>query len=543
MRATVSMLLAALASSALLASLAACSSSEPAAGLTVVVRSPAGHPISPLIYGVADADPAVVHALGATLDRWGGNPSTTYNWVIGHAWNAGRDWGFRNTDYGTPQGSVSDAFVAGALAAGASPLITIPTIGWVARNGDDATQSVDVPAQGGPPLAPGSASIAGYDPASNQERVYEPSFAAKPGPLQDPPDPTAPAVYQDEWVHHLVERFGAAPAGVRFFAMDNEPDLWSVNHTDIHPVEMGYEAMLANYRQYAAAVKAVDPGAQLLGPDVSGWTAYFYSALDQGSDDYATHADSRRHGGGPFLKWWLAEMRRLDAAQHTRLVNYLDVHYYPQAPGVVGNGSDPATRALRIRSTRSLWDPTYRDESWIDATVMLIPRLEHWIAAAYPGTKLAITEYNWGGEEDASGAVALAEVLGIFGQEGVDLASYWTYPPPQSPAGAAFRLYRNYDGRGATFGDVSLPVSAPGPIAAYAARHSGSGELDVVLANTSLGSASRVRVRAGRSLEQTPFCIPPGSGRIVPGPSAAAGTAVVLAPLEVCLIRLEGAGR
>src|SRR5207253_3059631 len=84
------------------------------------------------------------------------------------------------------------------------------------------------------------------------------------------------------------------------------------------------------------------------------------------------------------------------------------VHYYPQASGVDSPASDPATQQLRIRSTRSLDDPNYTDESWIGVPVNLIPRLKAWIADNYPGTKLAITEYRWGGEKDASGAVALA---------------------------------------------------------------------------------------------------------------------------------------
>ena len=64
----------------------------------VVVRvdsSATGKPISPFIYGVAFADAATLRALGATVNRWGGNSSTRYNWANGHAWNAARDWDFR----------------------------------------------------------------------------------------------------------------------------------------------------------------------------------------------------------------------------------------------------------------------------------------------------------------------------------------------------------------------------------------------------------------------------------------------------------------
>jgi len=526
---------------AVLASAACQPAAQTGAGAATVRFDPhaSGRPISHLIYGVAAASPDVVRALGATLDRWGGDPSSTYNWVNGHAWNAGRDWQFRNVNYSNAAGSAADAAVAGELEVGATPLLTVPTIGFVARDASNSTQALGVPAQGGPPVRAGSAAIAGYDPTANRARTSLPSFARTPRPMPDQPDPSAPAVYQDQWVHHLVERFGAG--AVRFFAMDNEPDLWSTIHTDIHPVRMGYDDMLANFEEYAGMVKQQDPGAQVLGPDVSGWVSYFYSDLDPGGDRFATHADRTSHGNQEFLPWWLHQVARADAARGVRTLDLLDVHYYPQATGVYSAASDPATRALRIRSVRSLYDPSYTDESWIGTDVELIPRLQGWIAQGYPHTGLAITEYNWGGEQDASGAVALAEVLGTFGRTGVDLASYWTYPPVDSPAGAAFRLYRNYDGHGATFGDRSLPVTSTDPrVAAFAARHSDSGEVDVVLANESQADPVSVTLSppAGRPYTASRFVVAAGTGRIQPLSMASATSPVHLPPLTLALVRL-----
>jgi Glycoside hydrolase family 44 len=497
----------------------------------------AGHPISPLVYGVAGADGTVLRQLGATLDRWGGNPSSRYNWANGHAWNASRDWEFRNGNYTGRGGSAADDFEAAARAAGSTPLVTVPTLGWVARNDDSGTRSTGVPAQGGPPVRPGSDAIAGYDPAANRAATGVPSHARTPGPLQDPPDPGAPAVYQDAWVHHLVGRFG----GAGYYAMDNEPDLWSTTHTDVHPVRMGYDDMLANFEEYATMVRAQDPGARILGPDVSGWLGYLYSDLDRGDDTFATHADRLRHGDQAFLPWWLQQLARADARRGSRSVNLLDVHYYPQAQGVYSAAADPETQARRIRSVRSLYDPSYRDESWIPTTVMLIPRLRQWIAQSYPGTGLAITEYSFGGERSASGAVAEAEALGVFGREGVDVAAYWTYPPPDSPAGAAFRLYRNFDGRGAAFGDRSLRVSsADSRVAAFAARHSDSGEVDVVLANESLGGPATVSLglAGSRSYRADAFRIAPGSASIERTPLASPSSPLALPAMGLALVRL-----
>jgi hypothetical protein len=509
--------------------------------LISVDSSSAGTPISPLIYGVSIADEATLTALGATVNRWGGNPSTRFNWANGHAWNSARDWEFRNGNFGAPSGSAADNFVATTRAAGAVALITIPSIGYVAKNDDNGTQSVGVPAQGGPPLAPGSSAIAGYDPAANRNRTSVPSFPTKPGPSVLSPPADSQAVYQDEWVHQLVQKFGAAPKGVGYFAIDNEPDLWSSTHTDVHPVRMSYADMLSNYEQYAVAVKAQDPRAFLLGPDVSGWTAYQYSDLDRGTDNFATHADRAAHGGQPFLPWWLGQVAQADKKRGARSLDLLDVHFYPQAAGVFSDAADPATQAVRIRSVRSLYDPNYTDESWIATPVELIPRLKQWITQQYPGTGLAITEYNWGGEKDASGGVALAEVLGIYGRENVDLATYWPYPPPDSPVGAVFRLYRNFDGHGATFGDVSLPVkSSQAGVVAFAARHSNSREMDVMLVNEAPHQTATVHLNLGRggSTLASQFQVAAGSSTIVRSALADPSQPITLPPYSVTLIQV-----
>lgn len=66
-----------------------------------------------------------------------------------------------------------------------------------------------------------------------------------------------------------------------------------------------------------------------------------------------------------------------------------------------------------------------------------------------PGTKLAITEYNWGNDDTNSGAVAQAELFGIFARDGVDMAMRWVAPTANSKAERAFTLFLNYDGTGA----------------------------------------------------------------------------------------------
>jgi hypothetical protein len=465
-------------------------------------------PISPLIYGLAGGSAALQKQVRPALMRWGGNPSSRYNWRLGNAWNAARDWEFRNGNYGSaapddrvPSG-VADKTISANQAAGAATLLTIPALGWVAKDDNNDSRSLDVPKGGGPALAGSAAgAIAGYDPSVNRTRTSVPSASRSSDTA------VAGTVFQNEWVQHLVQRYGAAArGGVQYYAIDNEPDLWDGTHTDVHPAQMSYASMLSTFVDYATAIKDVDPTAQVTGPVLSGWTGLYYSALDRGTDNFGSSADRKAHGGTPFLPWWLAQVRQHDEQAGKRTLDVVDVHWYPQGGEYTAGGTDPKMNALRLRSTRSLWDPTYVDESWIGKTwdehtvqgvVRLIPRLREWVAANYPGTKIGITEWNWGADDTPNGALAIAEVLGIFGREGVDLAAYWTAPKDGSPGAVAFQAYRNYDGKGGQFGSIALASATTDDdrLSCYGSLDNASGIVTAVVLNKDASASAPVSVQ------------------------------------------------
>src|SRR6185369_12470474 len=104
--------------------------------------------------------------------------------------------------------------------------------------------------------------------------------------------------------------------------------------------------------------------------------------------------DRKAHGDEPILAWYLKRLAEHEKKTGVRLLDVLDVHIYPQGEGVQftddegGDGAgktDRATNDLRFRTTRSLWDRQYKDESWIDDAVYLIPRMKDLIAQNYPG--------------------------------------------------------------------------------------------------------------------------------------------------------------
>src|SRR5205085_5735104 len=139
--------------------------------------------------------------------------------------------------------------------------------------------------------------------------------------------------------------------------------------------------------------------------------------------------------------------------------------------------------------TRQLWDPNYVDQSWIASTgidggkVNLINRMKAWVGSYYPGTRIGITEYNWGAEGHMNGATTQADILGIFGREGLDLANRWTTPGTDTPTYKAIKLYRNYDDKGSAFGETSVRADAPDSdrLSAFAAVRASDGALTVMV--------------------------------------------------------------
>ncbi|MEO6528963.1 MAG: glycoside hydrolase family 44 protein [Gemmatimonadaceae bacterium] len=448
--------------------------------------------ISPLIYGTnQDAGQSFW-----TIIRNGGNRTTGYNWENNFS-NAGNDYLhnsdlFNITNWGLP---ASDARIPGravtyghsrSVAMGAQSIVTLQLAGYVAADGNG-------------PVTPAQAA-----PSPRWAKVeYK-----KPTPLTTTPDLTDGVVYMDEQVNLFVKEFGAAgsPSGIRYYSLDNEPAIWSSTHARIHPQQVGGAELLTRSIALATAVKAVDPAAQILGPSEYGIQGYFslQSAPDwpalKGSFDW-------------YLDYYLDGMKKAEQAAGKRLLDVLDVHWYPEARGdnrIVDGGATTAKDATaRLQAPRTLWDATYREDSWVQQALPsflpILPRLQRSIAQYYPGTKLAITEYDFGGKNTISGGLAQADVLGTFAQQGVFIATMWGLGANDQFAIAGFKLYRDYDALKSTFGNTHVRATSADPATAsvYASIESADASVvHVVLLNKS-GTDSltaKVQLTGGTSL-------------------------------------------
>jgi hypothetical protein len=424
--------------------------------MVVVDPKTSAKPISSGIYGVAFADKRSLQV--ATVHRFGGDCSSMYNWK-NDAFNCGEDWQFANqplrgfgyppfNDEGIPQGMTSlDYMIRTTRQAKADVLMTIPTLGWVAS---------DSQSKGDP---------SGKNPGKAAIKVD--------------------AGYMRQWVTHLVSTFGGADSGgVKYYQLDNEPDNWQKMHSDVHPKAATAAELWSTWEAYASAVKAADPNAYVLAYSPATMEALVYSPMDEthiGIDQpEGSPVDGAGHVVRPITGWLLKQAAAYEKRTGKRIIDCIDLHY----PTV---GSNP------VSDTRSLWDPSYDEHSWLTqycykGPINILPRMQKWIDESYPGTGICISEYTYygSGKDGAGGsgtpadphaAVVEADALGLFGKYGVKVAAYWTQLTDSkgepAPPYAAFTMYRNYDGKGGHFGDTSIAASSKNPeVAVYASSDS-----------------------------------------------------------------------
>lgn len=438
-----------------------------AIGLTVDCNQPATR-INPMIYGVAHG----VADGGETARRIGGNAMTRLNWELG-AWNTGSDWFFENQPGEGPEGLFK--WLDDSERDGTKMSLVVPMIGWVAKDGT----SVGFPTakfgkqRAHDPSRPEAGD--GFDPAGK---------ALLPGPPTQTSVAATPEVIR-RWMQKVRERDAARGSrSVDIYIMDNETGLWHTTHRDVHPDPMTYDELLDRTLRYASVVREVDPEGLIAGPSAWGWPEYFMSAKDLEAG-WIIRPDRLAHRDIPLLPWYLERLAEHEKKTGVRLLDLVNVHYYPQATGIYGDGAktDAEASALRLRSTRSLWDLGYRDESWINEAIRLIPRLKDWISENYPGRGIMIGEWSFGAENHASGGLAIAEALGRFGQHGVAAAFYWEKLAKGTPGYWAFRAYRNYDGNGGTFLDFSVPTRETNDVSLFASRDEATQRLVLVIVN------------------------------------------------------------
>jgi hypothetical protein len=460
-------------------------------GITVDANSQLT-PISLDIYGVAFAGDAGDDSYEvSTLDRWGGDATTSYNWK-NDLHNSGGDWMCANYSGG---GTSCDTFVQTNKTRGLDTLMTIPITGWLSNvlTSSDTTYSAAIANT----LSDCNYPLTAPDGGTLTSAQCCAAIGTSESTLVDKGSNNLDTSFMGDWVSHLVSTFGnAASGGIKYYQLDNEPDNWQGLRQDIYSTLyppggcIDYTVKIATGNEsgvtpnddlinrsiaYAAAVKTADPTAQVL----------FLSVMNPDDTINLMHTECGvgQSWGAQFAVPYsltnsyamamMAKGKQYETTNHKRIFDCLDTHY----PG----------------DAQSMWTNT-------------VSHFQSWINSSYPGTGICVSEYNVANDTtDLTATTKEADYLGTFGVMGLRVASYWTTLAPKNSSNAyvhsysypAFAMFRNYDGAGSAFGNVSVgAASAYAGVHAYAATDSATSpsKLWIMLVNTGTSAQNNMTI-------------------------------------------------
>ena len=250
--------------------------------------------ISAYVYGSNYSQTTTfTHGENFTITRDGGNRTTAYNWE-NNASNAGSDYIFSSDNFMCSYLGISDTnsnipgiayttIVDSAKKHNAKSILTLQMAGYVSRDKKGA--------------------LTANAPSSRWCQV----FPKKGSAFSLNPDTTDGKVYMDEFVNFLVNKYGtAANGGVKAYALDNEPDLWSFTHKFAHPDTARCQEIVDKTIALSSAVKAVDNSAEIYGLVSYGFNGFLSF---QGAPDW----NSVKGSYNWFLDYYLDKTRAASA--------------------------------------------------------------------------------------------------------------------------------------------------------------------------------------------------------------------------------------
>jgi fibronectin type 3 domain-containing protein len=419
--------------------------------VTITVDPTKTKSISPWIYGLnfyTGVSGAPAHL---TLDRAGGNRWTAYNWET-NASNAGSDYLYENDAFLTSSATPAEAvrsFVAGDQSLDMASVMTVQMQGLV--SGDES----------------GPVSTTNPPDLTRFKQAIAKKSTITPAAFTETPSTTDANVYMDEFLWSMDQKipgiFAANASLPTFVSLDNEPELWNSTHLEVQgPNPISSDNYIAKTITLTKALKDQFPDMMIFGP-----VHYGFEGIYNWQGELAATPD----GTNWFPDKYLAAIKTASDAYGKPLVDVYDFHWYSEATdgttrvtNLTGSSLTDAQVQAIVQSPRSLWDPSFTENSWITNDVLgepikLLPRLQAKINSEFPGTRVSITEYENGGDNHIAGTIAQADNLGVFGSQGVFAATLW--PLGNCPyILAGFRAFRGFDGATASFGDTSLQATS-----------------------------------------------------------------------------------
>jgi hypothetical protein len=284
----------------------------------------------------------------------------------------------------------------------------------------------------------------------------------------------------DHWIK--ATELGLDRTQFRYWDMDNEPEIWNGTHDDVMPTQLSAEAFMQRYFDYAKQARSRYPEIKLMGPvPANEWQWYHWAT--------PITVDGKTY---PWLEFFIKRIGEEQALTGIRLLDVLDLHYYPGA-------TDPASV---VQLHRTFFDTTYvnPDANGVRAVnggsdtsitqEYIFGRCQQWLdkyLGKGHGVTLGLSECGIPTTTAPVAAVWYASTLGEFMKHGVEIFTPWTW---QVGMWEVLHLYSRYNY------STSIHASSDDEtnVSAYATVDANTENVTVVLINRALSASKSTSV-------------------------------------------------
>jgi len=276
---------------------------------------------------------------------------------------------------------------------------------------------------------------------------------------------------------------GLDPAKVRYWNMDNEPEIWSNTHDDVISVQPSAETFMQVYFAVAKKARALFPNIRLTGPvSANEWFWYNWNNTP------VTGYDGRQY---PWLEYFIKRVAEEQLRTGIRLLDVIDLHFYPSSAAasdvvqyhrVFFDSTYHFPEANGVRAVSGTWDNSMQIEN-------IFGRCRAWLdqyMGPDNGVGLGISETGTQLHNDPNAlAVWYASTMGEFMNNGVEYFSPWFWDPGMWETLHLFSRYNKNN-------SVEAISSDEQNVSAYATIDNANDSMTVALVNRSLTESRTV---------------------------------------------------
>ncbi|TDE14556.1 glycoside hydrolase family 44 protein [Dyadobacter psychrotolerans] len=272
---------------------------------------------------------------------------------------------------------------------------------------------------------------------------------------------------------------------IRYWNMDNEPEIWSGTHDDVMPVQISAEEFMQRYIDVAKKARQLYPDIKLVGPVTANewqWYNWNNKTIVSNGKNY------------PWLEFFIKTIADEQKKSGVRLLDVLDIHFYPstkKAEEVVQlhrvffdrNFSFP--EANGVKNITGSYDNSLNKE-------YIFGRVNDWLTTylgANHGVTLGLTEAGLDGSiEPSVTSVWYASTMGEFIKNGVEIFTPWSWTAGMWETIHLFSRFNQKFSLDAVSANEVL-------VSAYPSVNQARDSMTVVLVNRSVGQSQLINIQ------------------------------------------------